>query len=109
VQHINRKGTAPPPTFQGRAASDERLSLLELIKMDSARRAQTEWPASRFRINDDTTLLALNSLFNSKCAFCESRAPLQAHLFRPGEAAEPLAKSSDAHLFYVWLAMRTRE
>ena len=48
-------------------------------------------------------MTALDKLFHSKCAFCESRAPLHNHRFRPESEASPLAASELSHLYYVWL------
>ena len=59
-------------------------------------------PSSRFEI-DPEVVAALDKLFRSKCAFCESRAPLHIHRFRPESEASPLAASELSHLYYVWL------
>jgi predicted ATP-binding protein involved in virulence len=39
-----------------------------------------------------------------RCSFCEAKDELLVHRFRPAGNALPLAKSSDAHLYYLWLA-----
>ncbi|WEK02130.1 MAG: AAA family ATPase [Candidatus Sphingomonas phytovorans] len=101
MQYIDRHRVPPPPAFQGTSAKEERDALLEFMKQDPERRAQSSTQASRFE-PDSSVLSALHELFNSKCAFCEARVPLNVHLFRPKEEATPQAGKL-AHLYYIWL------
>ncbi|MGR9265605.1 AAA family ATPase (plasmid) [Rhizobium leguminosarum] len=64
--------------------------------------AQSTAPSTRF-VTDTNVFATLEGLFRSKCAFCESRVPLNIHLFRPEAEATPLAASDLSHLYYVWL------
>lgn len=103
MQYVNRELVAPPAPFQSSAAQAERSDFLRYMRESPERLSQTTPSSRRFELAQDETLLALDKLFKGKCAFCESRAPLNARLFRPAEEAEPLAKSEFAHLYYAWL------
>ncbi|KAJ9432606.1 AAA domain-containing protein [Candidatus Pantoea symbiotica] len=99
----NRNDVAPPLPFQSQEARAERSDLVEFMSLSDDRKAQTSVPPTRFRINDESIQLALNKLFHSKCAFCESKNPLSIHLFRPTDGAMPLLKSDFSHVYYIWL------
>ncbi|MDD1517599.1 MULTISPECIES: AAA family ATPase [Bradyrhizobium] len=103
MQYIDRGLMPPPPPFQSKAAQAERNELLRHMRESSQRLSQTKPPSWQFHLAQEEILSALDRLFKGKCAFCESRAPLNARLFRPAEEAEPLAKSEFAHLYYAWL------
>lgn len=102
MQFVDRSKVPPPGAFKGKPAVAERAALLAYFGQDSARQAQSPPPPRQFE-PDSETLSALDTLFNSKCAFCESRAPLNVRLFRPPEEASPLASTEFSHLYYVWL------
>ncbi|MGE4305718.1 MAG: hypothetical protein AB7E24_17030, partial [Novosphingobium sp.] len=102
MQFVDRSKVPPPGAFQGKPATAERAALLEYFSQDSARQAQSPPPPRQFE-PDSETLSALNALFRSKCAFCESRAPVNVRLFRPSDQASPLAATEFSHLYYVWL------
>ncbi|WFU61272.1 AAA family ATPase [Bradyrhizobium brasilense] len=103
MQYINRESVPPPAPFQGGDAQDERREFSRFMRETPERLSQTTPRSRRFELAQDEILSALNELFKTKCAFCESRAPLNARLFRPAEEAEPLAQSQFAHLYYAWL------
>ncbi|MBK3813360.1 ATP-binding protein [Paraburkholderia aspalathi] len=103
MQFFDRTNVPPPELFRSPAAVSERKELVDYMRQSPERLAQTEPPAKLLSLSDDTVLLGLDKLFRSKCAFCESKAPLNVHLFRPPEEAVPLARSDFAHLYYVWL------
>ncbi|MET3437883.1 AAA family ATPase [Sphingomonas sp. 1185] len=102
MQFVDRTKVPPPGVFQGKPAAAERAALLAYLGQDAARQAQSPPPPRQFE-PDSEMLAALDSLFRSKCAFCESRAPINVRLFRPPEQASPLAATEFAHLYYVWL------
>jgi len=102
MQFVDRSKVPPPGAFQGKPAAAERAALLAYFGQDSARQAQSPPPPRQFE-PDSETLSALDTLFRSKCAFCELRAPVNVRLFRPPEEASPLAATEFSHLYYVWL------
>jgi ABC-type cobalamin/Fe3+-siderophores transport system ATPase subunit len=103
LQYVDRGPFPPPAPFQDDAARSERLEFLGILRNSSERIAQTTAPTRQFSLASDEILTVLHALFRGKCAFCETRTSLQAHLFRPSEEAEPLARSEFAHLYYAWL------
>ncbi|CAN7514277.1 AAA family ATPase [Mesorhizobium caraganae] len=102
MQYVDRDRVPSPSVFRASAARAERQAVLDFLKQSSERQAQSAPPTPQFEPDRDV-LSALEKLFESKCAFCESRVPLNIHRFRPGEEATPLAQSQFAHLYYVWL------
>lgn len=103
LQFFDRTAFPPPHHFRESAAQAEREELLAYMREDAQRQSQKTPPSRRFSAASEEVVSVLNNLFRGKCAFCESRAPLHAHLFRPSDEAEPLARSTFSHLYYVWL------
>src|SRR5687767_13495996 len=103
MQFFFRDSVPPPASFRGGAAEQDRIDFAKFMGETEERRSQTTPPARRFSPAQSDILDALGRLFRHKCAFCESKVPQNAHLFRPAEEAEPLAKSEFAHLYYAWL------
>lgn len=93
----------PPAPFRDVVAREERLTLLASIREGREHLSQTSPPPRNFGPASEETVVALDRLFRSKCAFCESKTTLSVHLFRPPDEAEPLERSEIAHLYYVWL------
>lgn len=102
MQFFDRATIAPPSVFRSTEARLDREAFSDFLKQDVKVQAQSTVPSPRFT-TDSSVLPALDKLFHSKCAFCESRAPLNIHLFRPEAEATPLAASEVSHLYYVWL------
>jgi ABC-type cobalamin/Fe3+-siderophores transport system ATPase subunit len=103
VQYINRELVPPPAPFRDSAAQAEREELVRYMRESPERLSQSTPSTRKFNLAREEILSALEELFKGKCAFCESRASLNARYFRPPEEAEPLAKSEFAHLYYTWL------
>lgn len=101
MQFFDRAKVPPPSELQGSAARVERLALLDLMRENSNRRAQS-LPERRFEFGDETRQ-QLAVLFQQKCAFCESKRTMHIHHFRPQSDADPYEKSEFAHLYYTWL------
>lgn len=100
----DRSIVPPPESFRSSAAREERLALAGFMRESEERRSQASPPPqSHSSTANVEALVALNDLFRGKCAFCESKAPINVHFFRPPEEAEPLARSQFSHLYYVWL------
>ncbi|WP_455270904.1 AAA family ATPase [Rhizobium herbae] len=102
MQYFDRATAPPPPVFRSVEARMERQGFSNFLRQDLKIQAQSSVPSSRFAADTDV-LAALDGLFHSKCGFCESRAPLHFHLFRPEAEATPLAVSELSHLYYIWL------
>lgn len=103
MQYVDRSHSPPPAPFRDDVARAERLAFLDILRDNEDRISQTAAPTRQFSLANAEILSALTALFRGKCAFCETRTPLQAHLFRPSQEAEPLARSEFAHLYYAWL------
>ncbi|MBY3464252.1 AAA family ATPase [Rhizobium laguerreae] len=103
MQHLDRPGT-PPDILRSPAAQRARRDLLEFWGLERRRRAQTSPPISELPSDEPSLVRAVAEFSHGRCAFCEAEAKLFAHRFRPSANALPLANSSDAHLYYSWLA-----
>ncbi|PJT27204.1 hypothetical protein CN884_02050 [Ochrobactrum sp. 30A/1000/2015] len=103
VQFFDRSTVEPPAVFRGGAAQQERFDLAAFMRETDERRSQGSPTSQRLSIADSEILTSLSKLFRHKCSFCESKVPTRAHLFRPPQEAEPLARSQFAHLYYTWL------
>lgn len=103
MRYVLRKMQKAPSFFTSEAAISDRLMLAKFFAQDKEILSQTEAPAIKFELDGDEVLTALNDLFKGKCAFCESRTYANFHWFRPLSEAQPLAKTQNAHLYYVWL------
>lgn len=103
MQYFNRDEVPPPNLFRSEEVRDERSMLAAFMAQEGERLSQSSPPLDRFALVDDEVLVELNKLFRGKCAFCESNASINVHLFRPPEQAEPLVRSEFSHLYYVWL------
>tara|TARA_R110000772_G_scaffold215694_2_gene326167 strand:- start:4261 stop:6345 length:2085 start_codon:yes stop_codon:yes gene_type:complete len=81
-----------------------RQEFLEYLRLDEKQRAQTR-PPDRHVVANLELRQAIGSLFQQKCAFCESRTPkLTTYRFRPTSEALPLKREPNNHLYYGWLA-----
>ncbi|ROL70733.1 AAA family ATPase [Pseudomonas vranovensis] len=103
MQSIERP-SEPPAALKSRQAQASRMQMLQFWQLESARRDQTSVPTIGFDPEDTQLRDALGQMSRQKCAFCEASDELLVHRFRPAGNALPLAKSSHAHLYYLWLA-----
>ncbi len=103
MQYIERP-VSPPAVLSSPQAQASRKAMLEFWQLDPLRRAQTSVPAISFTPEEPHLLEALTDMSGQRCAFCEASAELVVHRFRPPGNALPITRSSDAHLYYLWLA-----
>lgn len=105
MQAIERPMEAPE-ILLGPAAGQSRRRMREFWALDRTRRAQTSVPSSDWLTSEDEALIAaLSEMSGGRCAFCEAEASdLRVHRFRPIGNALPIVSSSNAHLYYLWLA-----
>jgi len=103
MQNIERPGE-PPVALKSRQAQASRLQMLQFWQLESGRRDQTSVPAIGFDPEDAQLRDALGQMSRQRCAFCEATDELLVYRFRPTGNALPLVKSSQAHLYYLWLA-----
>ncbi|MDX3944257.1 AAA family ATPase [Pseudomonas aeruginosa] len=103
MQYIDRP-SQPPAILSSPLTQASRKALLEFWQLEPVRRSQTSVPS--IAVNQDEHLLreALANLNGQRCAFCEASDRLEVHRFRPAGNALPMSRSSDAHLYYLWLA-----
>ena len=108
MRFVDREAISVPAAFSRATAQDARRSLLEMFRQDARKLHQTrlesvldpKGPSKSENVRD-----ALETLFKSRCAFCET--PLSEPLvyrFRPSANAEPVEDASVSHLYYAWLA-----
>ncbi|MBC3437124.1 AAA family ATPase [Pseudomonas sp. BW16M2] len=103
MQYVDRPMT-PPAALSSPQAQTSRKAMLEFWQLEPQRRAQTSVPAIGFNPEEPHLLEALADMSGQRCVFCEASTKLVIHRFRPPGNALPVARSSDAHLYYVWLA-----
>lgn len=103
MQYVDRPMT-PPAALSSPQAQASRKAMLEFWQLEPQRRAQTSVPAIGFSPEEPHLLEALADMSGQRCVFCEASATLVIHRFRPPGNALPVARSSDAHLYYLWLA-----
>lgn len=103
MQYVERPIT-PPAALSSPLAQASRKAMLEFWRLEPQRRSQTSVPAIGFSPEDPHLLEALAEMSGKRCVFCEARAALVIHRFRPPGNALPVTRSSDAHLYYLWLA-----
>nr|WP_225777698.1 AAA family ATPase [Pseudomonas sp. Marseille-Q3773] len=103
MQFIERP-SQPPAVLNSFLTQASRKAMLEYWQLEPMRRSQTSVPS--LVVNKDEALLreALANLNGQRCAFCEASDRLEVHRFRPAGNALPMSRSSDAHLYYLWLA-----
>ncbi|WP_122545111.1 AAA family ATPase [Pseudomonas viridiflava] len=103
MQRIERPDQ-PPTVLMSPEAQASRKAMLEFWQLGPERRAQTSVPVIGYSSEEPQLRDALAAMSGHRCAFCEASDGLQVYRFRPVGNALPLAKSSDAHLYYLWLA-----
>lgn len=103
MQYFERP-SQPPAILKSPLTQASRKSMLEYWLIEPGRRSQTSVPI--ISSNEDEHILceALADLNSQRCAFCEANDRLEVHRFRPAGNALPMSRSSDAHLYYLWLA-----
>lgn len=101
MQFFDRSKFPPPYSFRNGSARSERSQTLELITQPDERRSQIGIKGE-FEYGPEV-LDTLEQMFHGKCAFCETKARVHVHRFRPPAEAEPYDKTQFAHLFYIWL------
>lgn len=103
MQHIERPAQ-PPAILSSARVQASRKAMLEFWQLEAFQRAQTNAPSQV--VDSDQPLLreALAEVTAQRCAFCEAIDQLEVHRFRPSGNALPLSRTSDAHLYYLWLA-----
>jgi energy-coupling factor transporter ATP-binding protein EcfA2 len=104
MRFVDRNSVAAPSGLVGEEAAASRRALAEYFSLSRKEMAQTRVPYSFSTLEDKSIHAALRRLFHSKCAFCESAAPIFPHRFRPPSDAIPAERKDTAHLYYVWLA-----
>ncbi|MBZ9772308.1 AAA family ATPase [Mesorhizobium sp. CO1-1-8] len=102
MQRIDRPEQAPL-VLLSQVADDARRRMREFWALERPRRAQTSVPAPSIQANDEQLVEAVSALTGGRCAFCEASDKLLVHRFRPVGNALPLASTSNAHLYYLWL------
>lgn len=102
MQYVDRSPEPVPAVFRGPKAREMRANLAGFMSRGSTLRSQSTPPPQDLEM-DDEAIDALARLFRGKCAFCESKAVIGPHRFRPIAEAEPFALSENAHLYYCWL------
>lgn len=103
MQYLERPKAAPR-VLKTATATRARLEMLAFWKLDPRRRAQTSPPINEMPLDNPQLVKALWEMSGGRCAFCEAEGGLHVHRFRPAANALPLQPSSNAHLYYVWLA-----
>lgn len=103
MQYVERPITSPAALSSPKAQAS-RKAMLEFWQLEPQRRSQTSVPAIGFTPEEPHLLEALADMSGQRCVFCEARAALVIHRFRPPGNALPVTRSSDAHLYYLWLA-----
>jgi predicted ATPase len=93
-----------PDGLRSKRAGEARRRMLGYWLLDPKRRAQTNVPALDPEGYDEEIITALAEMSHNRCAFCEADAKLFVHRYRPPGNALPLQRSSNAHLYYLWLA-----
>lgn len=78
--------------------------MLAFWSLEPRRRAQTSVPDIELEDRGGELVSELAKMTDGRCAFCEADASLRVHRFRPPGNALPLGASSNAHLYYLWLA-----
>lgn len=108
MQFVNRNNEPAPACLSDERTARARHALLDIFLRDKQITSQTRVEMSRLAIEDPELQLAVERLFQGRCAFCDAESELRAYRFRPGEEAGPSsaapAKDADrAHLYYTWL------
>lgn len=99
-----KRPNQPPAILTSEGAQASRKAMLEFWQLEPERRAQTSVPAIGFTPEESSLCDALAEMSGHRCAFCEANDKLEVYRFRPAGNALPLARSSNAHLYYLWLA-----
>lgn len=103
MQYIERPDQ-PPAVLDSALTQASRKAMLEFWMLEPTRRSQTSVPSIAVNQDEGDLREALGSLNGQRCAFCEARDQLEVHRFRPAGNALPMPRSSNAHLYYLWLA-----
>ncbi|WP_419735872.1 AAA family ATPase [Pseudomonas sp. COR18] len=102
---FDRSSVPPPSLLQSREANADRQALADYFLADRTKRAQSRAPEPVVDLNENSVRSGLDRLFHGKCAFCERVVQSKAtYRFRPRAQASPLERTSNAHLYYVWLS-----
>ena len=100
---FDRNSEAPPTFLTSEEALRRRQDLANLFRSEE-RRAQTRMTRVLEDLDEPSVREALSSLFQGKCAFCETTETTLPYRFRPPSNAQPVAHTDTAHLYYAWLA-----
>lgn len=103
MQYIERP-SQPPAILNSPLTQASRKAMLEFWLLEPVRRSQSSVPSIGVNQDEDLLREALANLNGQRCAFCEASDRLEVHRFRPAGNALPMSRSSDAHLYYLWLA-----
>lgn len=103
MQRIERPNQ-PPAVLGSPLIQASRVALQNYWLLDPGRRSQTSVPSMAVDQDDHLLRDALAEITKKRCAFCEAIDRLQVHRFRPAGNALPMARSSESHLYYLWLA-----
>lgn len=104
MQMFDRGRTPPPAYLVGPEAAAARAAFLRWVRLEPDQRAIAPSPAGGLPLGDGSVTEALWELFHGRCAFCESRAPLYPHRYRPPTEATPVEDRRESHRFYGWLS-----
>lgn len=102
MQKLERPDKSPA-VLRSKAAHQARQQMRDFWALERQRRAQTSVPAVGLSSTDERLVAAVASMSLNRCAFCEAKDALSVHRFRPAGNALPLAETSNAHLYYLWL------
>lgn len=107
MKHVDRDRIAPPSYYSTTQAIEERRRVRDSFSTENQKLLQTRpaFPSDTSGLNVSQEVLdTLVSLFDGKCAFCETKLekPL-IYRFRPPAYAEPAQDVSTSHLYYTWL------
>ncbi|QQD55333.1 AAA family ATPase [Pseudomonas fluorescens BBc6R8] len=103
MQKLERPDKSPA-VLRSKAAHQARQQMRDFWALDRQRRAQTSVPAIGLSSTDQRLITAVAGMSLNRCAFCEAKDVLSVHRFRPAGNALPFAETSNAHLYYLWLA-----
>jgi energy-coupling factor transporter ATP-binding protein EcfA2 len=108
MQFVSRNDEPAPACLSDQRSARAREVLGGIFLEDKRLAAQSRIAMSRFAVEDAELQLAVERLFNGRCAFCDAEDSIRPYRIRPAEEAGPsgAAPPEDAdrsHLYYTWL------